>query len=180
MQRGSGLCCWQQLMVKGRKINLGAYFSVTVRGHDDRGKKRKPHRNGEGLLQSVLSVADDLCRLITDWSSRRLFTCTRFMQDGLAQRRNSNGIKVFLWGNRKLSAAPRLVSKRALSSGSHAKIAKASFLCAGRPRYCTSEEKYTAGDFPKGGAGTRVMNSTCPGNAPVQPARGRRPWGGRA
>lgn len=81
-----------------------------------------------------------------------------------------------------------------LSSGSHASVCiwsivcfsgqwvmkKGSFVCAGRPRYCTSEEIHYRWFWKGWSSNTHVMNSTCPGNAPVQPARGWWPWGGAA
>lgn len=54
---------------------------------------------------------------------------------------------------------------------------------AGRSLYCASEKKYTTpGVFWRGGAcgGTHVLDGTCPGNAPVQPAGGRGAWGAGA
>lgn len=69
-------------------------LKITMTGQK---KKKKKYRNEESLLRSIFSVVDYLCGLISDCSSRKSFTCTSFMQDGLAQTCDTNGIQFFLW-----------------------------------------------------------------------------------
>lgn len=57
-----------------------------------------------------------------------------------------------------------------------------SSLCWKTTVLCKWEEIHYTRCFLEGGGagGTHVVDGTCPGNAPVQPARGWRAWGGRA
>lgn len=112
----------------------------TMRGQ----KKKKKEMQESRQLQSNFSIEDYLCRLIIDGSSRESFTCTRFMQDGLAQRHNTNGIQFFLretfarkgenclllhdWFTTSQIESPPAVPTL-LSPGSHASVCIWSIMC---------------------------------------------------
>lgn len=81
------------------KDQPGSYFSVTAEDDDDDDEDRtnKQKELQESRNRSIFSAVGYRCRLTIDKSSRKSLTCTSFMQNGLAQRCNTNGISLFLW-----------------------------------------------------------------------------------
>lgn len=76
----------------------GSYIRVTAEDDDDDDRtKNKQKELQESRNRSIFSAVGYRCRLTIDKSSRKSLTCTSFMQNGLAQRCNTNGISLFLW-----------------------------------------------------------------------------------